>query len=1438
MKQRLMILAACMLLLILSVESFGYWQEGTDPPSRDQVPSRLIVKFHDDVDVNISSGKAGTVTTSLSELNSINEKYGVTKQLRIAPLQIVESRQHPLHNTYVISFDAKADIFEANEEYSRLESVKYAEPDYPLTLYSTPGDSLYTHQWGLNNTGQDFYFVDRISGSGNDTLGLMHGISDADMDFQEVFDNPPDDTKTVVVAIIDTGLDMDHPDMIGKVWTNSDEIADNGIDDDHNGYIDDVHGWDFAGDYSDSWIDPDNDPTDEYGHGTHCAGIVTAVTDNDLGVAGLAPDCRIMPLDFDPYAFLSVVLSAVTYAADNGADVISMSFGMRWYSQMMDDALTYARSKGVVLCASAGNDGREYYNYPASYTGVITVSATDCMDSLASFSTYGDSVDVGAPGLHIMSLRADTTDMYAEGDEPDVHIIDGHYYLASGTSMSCPAVAGVVAYLRSVSPGLSPDAVETILENAADDIMDSGWDIYTGSGRVNLYESLELAPSIRAEIASPSYDNIISGSVSVTGTADGNAFQNYVLEYGEGNLPDSWTTITSSGTSVTDGTLASWNTTGLAGEYTIRLRVGSDNFDMVTVYVANGSIAEFDTPAEDDTLSSWKPIIGTATSPDFGYYTIDCWSNLDSSTVYEVNSSCVPVGDDTLGILDSESIISMADLGDGGFVTLRLRVYSFGDTLLASDEIEIFMESIYAGVGSWKVDLDSCLSNTANYGDFDQDGTNEIVVGTDKGLLFFDLYGNQKTAGMPSPPAYDFRISPAVGDIDGDGYDDLVTIGVPSGGGAELYAYLSTDTSYVISAPTDPYYRSTADYDIIPLVWLRDVDGDWKDEIIYYPGGYYHEYHILRNGSWESIDLPGVTEGCFLSADLDADGTDEFYIESNGVLYLTNQSGAIIDSYDMKQGVYSSYINMDLSAYDIDGDCVSELIAFGYPHDGYPDFQVFAFDCEDSLSLIDGWPHDTGVNSFNLLTPPAFADLNRDGEVEYTMACNTLDGGYVYVRDLDGNDFGSESVFATWDEPCFFGHPMIADLNGDRDPDIMVGVTPDVYVENIQHSLLAFDNDGQMLSGKWPYRIETEMYSFWNRMWRMPMVCDPEEDGYADVVLTTVNAGLVKIRMDDDGFHHSAAPVPMWRYNRRLNNIGIPAPANWVCGDADGSGVVDYYDIDFLIEYIYYAGPPPCPEIAADANGDCTINLSDILLLISYLYQSGPAPTCDCRGEIMAGGRQLYQMAKTMAVGQAFIEITYDSENSNITLESSHNIAALELVFDRTESGSMKCLIDSMEIIRSRRETEHEKILLIDRQGNVTLGTSGQIICEIPGEIDLISAVAVDLNGDVIDVVTEPMKKAETLPVQFSLAQNYPNPFNPQTEIAFSIPHTSRVSISVINVLGRHVSSLIDRQIEAGIHTVMWDGTDESGNRVASGVYFYRIEAGDYVESRKMVLLK
>ncbi len=298
----------------------------------------------------------------------------------------------PLPNTQLVAPDAGQSPAEAAEQLERSPAVRYAEPDAPRRAFAVvPDDRYFGVQWGLNNSGQ--------------SVGGTAGTVDADIDAPEAWQLTTG-SAAVTVAVIDSGVELDHSDLAGAIWRNAGESGDrreyNGADDDGNGLIDDWRGWD--------WVEGDNDPTDANGHGTHVAGTVGARGNDGRGVARVAWDVSLMPLrtlGADGSGYVSDVIRAYGYAGARKAHVVNASLGGSAFSRAERDAI--AAAPQTLFVVAAGNDGADNDrepSYPCNYTldNVVCVAATDQRDGVADFSNYGaTTVDLAAPGVNVAS---------------------------------------------------------------------------------------------------------------------------------------------------------------------------------------------------------------------------------------------------------------------------------------------------------------------------------------------------------------------------------------------------------------------------------------------------------------------------------------------------------------------------------------------------------------------------------------------------------------------------------------------------------------------------------------------------------------------------------------------------------------------------------------------------------------------------------------------------------------------------------------------------------------------------------------------------------------------------------------------------------------------------------------------------------------------------
>ncbi len=394
----------------------------------------------------------------------------------------------------------------------------------------------------------------------------------------------PEKATPVTVAVIDTGVDAYHPELIGALWRNPNEIPWNGKDDDKNGFVDDLHGWNF--------IDENTDTRDLNGHGTAVAGIIAAWPGNRAGIAGINPWARIMPLkvaDHKGEGSSIRIARAIHYAADNGARVINISSVIGRLSRVVYQAVLYARRRGAIVVAAAGNDGKSVANVsPAALPGVITVTAMRPDGKRAGYSNRGRELEIAAPGIDILSLRARRTDLmrYLEGDyEPGAAFVgdDKRYYRVSGTSFAAPFVSGVASLLFSLDPKRTPGQVKRMILHSARDVGVPGYDRFSGYGALDARAALRADPDYyviaRIDSLKPVERNG-SRFLEPTGSATADKFKRAWLEVGQGKAPRKWVrvqgTIAAPFANLGLGLIPAAHFTG-RGAWTVRLLVEHEN---------------------------------------------------------------------------------------------------------------------------------------------------------------------------------------------------------------------------------------------------------------------------------------------------------------------------------------------------------------------------------------------------------------------------------------------------------------------------------------------------------------------------------------------------------------------------------------------------------------------------------------------------------------------------------------------------------------------------------------------------------------------------------------------------------------------------------------------------------------------------------------------
>ncbi|MCK4894376.1 MAG: S8 family serine peptidase, partial [Calditrichia bacterium] len=427
----------------------------------DHVSDEIFVQFNMDIKYSHRGViEFDTVVETLFSSNPILDIRPVFPE--ISP----DNRLTGMNRTYRIKVAEPLQITETLKSLNKSPEVVYAELVPIRKMYGISNDPLWNSQYHLSLLELD---------SARD----IHGGD-----------------STIVIAIIDGGVNYMHEDLHSDIWVNSSEDVDgdgflspadnDSIDADNNGFLDDVIGWDFVHLPGQGFVGEDdsladNEPIDFGGHGTHCAGDAAAVTNNNTGIASVGGDCSIMCIRAgmtasNGFGYIYYSVEGIYYAANNGAKVISMSYGGPGFSQTEQLAIDFAYNQGVVCIAAAGNDNNNTLQYPANYNHVIAVAATDQQDHKASFSNFGAWIDVSAPGVDILSTT-----------------VGGSYGNMGGTSMSTPIVAGLAGLTYAMFPQYSADSVINRIVNNCDNIdsLNPSYSGQLGAGRINAFKTLD-----------------------------------------------------------------------------------------------------------------------------------------------------------------------------------------------------------------------------------------------------------------------------------------------------------------------------------------------------------------------------------------------------------------------------------------------------------------------------------------------------------------------------------------------------------------------------------------------------------------------------------------------------------------------------------------------------------------------------------------------------------------------------------------------------------------------------------------------------------------------------------------------------------------------------------------------------------------------------------
>ncbi len=866
--------ATCFFFLVSAFTSLS----GSTAAQPNYSPGQILIRF-----------KTSAAKTAAGSLASLHAHFGAgTPEPVFQPRAVLAKRAMGFAQVYRLEIDPDVNPAEAAAAYSEHPDVLYAQPVHLFSHHAAPDDPRLTDQYSLEQ-----------------------------IRWQDLRDGLPPGKQNVVIAIIDSGVDYTHEDLADNIWINPDEASGRpGVDDDNNGYVDDIRGWDFThtptlpakGDF----LSPDNDPMDESSHGTRVAGIAAAVTDNGVGIAGVAPEAALMclragvTLESD-LTFLEEddLAAAILYAVENGAHVINMSWGGPESAFLIHDAVRYAAASGLVLVSSAGNSGEFGLSYPAAMDETIAVGATAPQDRIAGFSSRGVPLDLVAPGAGTLTTWP------------------GHAYRhASGTSFAAPHISGLAALILSRRPELTAEQVRSLLVASVIDLGPNGWDSSGGAGRIDAAILLEKLtrwanPPV-VHIDHPQTDDSASQNFDIVARATGPNVVTYELSWGLGEDPQSWLRLAGGPSSPdirhswTPGTPAD---TSAIVRLMARLTDGTNLEDRVRIGIRRASPVI--------SKASFSPIlIGNRQT----YHAV--WHTRRPTRGALIYRSSTTTREDSLFsdiVYTRHSVTLPPDLAPGPLV-YRIMARDAAGQAAFSEPMTFTVNPLRISArGFVQVDTlpDGFLADEV--ADFDMDGRPEIVLMpyvsgrpyNMNRIMERDDDGNFTTVFQTTESFLPW----AVGDANNDGRTDLLGINFPRTSIARLRLFAGTPFPSETLLDQSPAEGGE----------IVDIDGDGRNEIVARsalapgirilkstPEGAFEETALLPNPT-EGFNWPGPR---FVIADMNDNGRKEILSgDDDGDLWIyeARPGGGFVQTWKMagSDGTNTQWIG---GGADIDND--------------------------------------------------------------------------------------------------------------------------------------------------------------------------------------------------------------------------------------------------------------------------------------------------------------------------------------------------------------------------------------------------------------------------------------------------------------------------------------------------------------------------------------
>jgi serine protease len=1376
-----------------------------EPSSQSNVkyqPGKLIVKFKPE---NLSLHKNMTVQSFSNQkaLMVTMESFGVNEVKKIFHEEeaVIPHERVDLASIYELSFDENIDSWLLAAKLAQDKNVEYAEPRFIYELFYTPSDSLYLEQ----------YHLELIKA--NEAWDISQGSED------------------IVIAIVDAGVDWRHPDLVKNVWQNLAEDADgdghtiefngsewtldpgdlNGIDDDDfdenpNTCIDDLIGWDVA--------DKDNITAQSNNHGTHVAGMASAATNNKIGVAGIGFHSRIMPVKVasDGQEFIDFGYEGIKYAVDAGADIINMSWGGGGSSSFGLDIINYAYDNNVVLVASAGNSNVETQQFPAAYPHVLSVAATgDYYDIKASFSNFGYWVDLSAPGLWVLST--DKSGIY-------------EYLERSGTSFSSPIVAGVAALVKSIHPNWSADQISEKVRVSCDKIDDYNSGMHRGKlgfGRVNAYQALiKSTPAIRiTEVILSDHlgnaNNIIEPGESIELIV---SVTNY-LEEAENvtlSIQTAGDNIAPGNNFINIGTVSTNQTiSNINNPFTFTVADTTRHGTMIEVVLQ--------TEANSGSYEDHEPIYFTI-APTFGDHDIG-----------NVRLTLTSFG--ALGYFDYAK--SLLNIGSGfEFPKGTASTLFHGSFMVGTDNMHV--SDVAYGDASrtrydWMPDNETYLTFEngtisdqeafARYNDSNAENPIGITVSQHSFAYAEPPYDDfiileytvENTNSFPVNHLYtavymDWDILQNTDDQ--VGYENELALGY-------MYDEFSSYYGIALLAPSIPASHRAINNE--EYVYGKFTD---NSKFTFMTGGFRlpesdtpNDWsHLLSTGPYDIQPNETITVVYALLG-----GKDLENLKNNALAAQQKYSAAgKLSQISGRVGYFSEDRPVEkavLTLNSIVKDVTNSYGAFGFLQSAEGENKLTIEKKDDNKNAING--ADALMSLQYLAFSKTFdkhqlktTDVTQDGHVDGGDAL-AIQRHIAFVPNNSaqiGNwifsptDTSFTHIDASGSDIHFTGY-LLGDCTGDW------GEMPEFTMEsNGTHSEFTLINNihSKILQIKASVKLPQNVSG------------DPGTTIFAPIKVSTDSSiGLAQFVVEYDStiFQFEAAQIGSDAGDLIISQINADLPFlpsgvgtnKNVLVQISGGGTNSFSGNEqevALLQFKVVDGVGAQSPFIFDRKGDRTFLTTTNLVNIKedemeFIDGSGmvtPVELISFSGYV--NHNDIHLAWKTAS----------EVNNLGFEIERSYNNQLHYETVGFVKGSDTTSLLHQYNYIDKELTPGHYTYRLKQ------MDTSGMV--------EYIGSIQIKLKA----------------PEEYALHQNYPNPFNPETKIVYELPEAADVAIKIYDMIGQEVNTLVNTSVNAGVHSIIWNGKNYNGMSVSAGIYFYRIVAQNktknkaFVQGKKMIVLR